>query len=68
MTNKPTQYYVLVSEIKWDTKEAKDLPKQVYAPIHNPIIPTRFVMEVVKDWIENEYGTAVSNFTLSTQN
>lgn len=68
MTMKHAQYYVLVTEIKWDTQETKDLPKQVYAPISNPIIPTRFVMEAVKDWIENEYGTAVSNFNLSYQN
>ena len=66
MTTKPAQYYVLATSIKWDSKDTTNLPKQVYAPIHNPLIPHRFLMEHVKDWIENEYGSGISGFTLST--
>lgn len=66
MNHKPAQFYVLLTAIKWEAGDSKDLPKQVFAPIENPLIPHRFLEQSIKDWVENEYGTAVNGFKVNT--
>lgn len=64
MNNNP-QFYALASSIKWDAKDTSGLPAQTFVPVHNTAIPSRYIIEYMKSWIENEYGVGVLGFAVS---
>lgn len=60
---KPPQFYVLAI-VKWNTSRT-DLPKNIYVPVANPMLPTKWLINEIHLYIQNEYGCEVSQTDLA---
>ena len=63
---KSPQFYVLAI-VKWNNANT-DLPKNVYVPVANPLLPTKWLINEVHEYIQNEYGCEVSQTSLTLAN